>query len=75
MVSLAFTALFLLAGKLRPLRLASKTIKVPGPLGTLSMPQLFALFMGAWWAPAAFVLTCYEPYQTVSNACAPHTPL
>ena len=35
---------------------------------SLSVSQLFALFMVAWWLPAAIVLTFFSPFTTTSNA-------
>jgi len=67
-VSLGLTVGFMLFAKLRSAKFNAFTLQVPGPLGTCTLPQIFGLFMVAWWIPAALVLTCYEPFTTVSNA-------
>ena len=41
---------------------------VPKVPGQLTLMQLFAIFLVAWWGPAAFVLTFFNPFRKTSNA-------
>lgn len=41
---------------------------IPKVPGELSVMQGFALFLVAWWVPAASVLTFFSPYTVTSNA-------
>jgi len=41
---------------------------VPKVPGQLTLMQLFAIFLVAWWGPAAFVLTFFAPFRQTSNA-------
>ena len=36
--------------------------------GELSITQLFALFLVAWWLPAVSILTFFSPFTKTSNA-------
>jgi len=65
-VSLGFSVILLLVAKKKPSLYSNWTL--PKVRGELSMLQCFAVFLVAWWAPAAIVLTFFNPFTATSNA-------
>ena len=65
-ISFSSTAGLIVFAKLKPSIFANYV--VPRVPGDLSVMQAFAVFIAIWWAPAALVLTFFEPFLVTSNA-------
>lgn len=65
-ISLAFSLLFLALAKFKPSTFSNWVL--PKVRGELSISQVFAVFLVAWWTPAAAILTFFSPFTMTSNA-------
>lgn len=65
-ISLAFSLGLLIFAKLKPSVFANFVI--PRLPGELSIMQLFAAFLVAWWIPGMIVLTFFNPFTTTENS-------
>ena len=64
-ISLAFCIFFTALAKYKPSTFANWVL--PKVRGELSATQCFAIFLVAWWGPAAAVLTFFSPFTSTSN--------
>lgn len=65
-VSVAFSAIFLGVAKFKSVTFS--TWVLPHVRGDLTVSQVFALFLVAWWTPAVAILTFFSPFTATSNA-------